>query len=63
MAIFAHLKYTHLANWGRGGLRGRKKDSLAAAVAAGERADQEVLWLWKGGGSLGLFSGGGPIVS
>lgn len=30
-----------------------------------ERADQEVLRLEKGGGSLGggLFSGGGPIVS
>lgn len=30
-----------------------------------ERPDQEVLWLEKGGGSLGggLFSSGSPIVS
>lgn len=30
-----------------------------------ERADQEVLWLEEGGGSVGggLFSSGGPIVS
>ena len=52
VAIFAHLKYTHLANWGRGGLRDWGRTPWCSCGPRRKSRPGSFLWLEEGGGAL-----------
>lgn len=60
VAIFAHLKYTHLANWARGGLRDLGRPPLCSCGPEKDQTRKFCDWRWVGvllpGGCLAVLT-------